>query len=599
LAFAEPAQDKFDAGIASYKKAIDAFNALNRVEQAARAEVGLSRALTGSGAHQAALEAAAHARAQAETLKNDDILWRAQVAQAEALRQLRERPKAMVTALAAVTAVERLLAGSQRRPSTTVARDTSSAFALLALLQAEEGDAASAFETVERMRVHDLRLLLAPGERDIYRGMTERERDEERAIVAELVSLQAQLSRERSLPKPDAARIARLESAISDATTRRTAQQQALFERLPALRVWRGLMTPASRNEIEGLLADAGRLLLELVVTDQTLLTIVVRRGEEGLRFSASFESASRRTLAERVSRLLQPEIMRDVNAWRQAALELVPGLSATFGTASRAIVVPHEILWRVPFEALPTTDGYVSDSTAITYAPSVTSLLRAPDVERSRSSGALTIVTAPQIAPAVLDEVRRTAPGWTIRPTASAEQERDAIAPRDGADERIHVLSGAGATEKALIERAQDVETLHIAAPFRINGASPLFSSMLLASEPPSDGTLELRDVINLDVRASLAIFSDGASMTMMDAADETGAVAWAWRATGVKGVILPRWATDESAAMTFLASLHNRLRAGDAPGAALQAARSRLRESRATAAPFFWAGWLVVGSR
>ena len=46
LAFAQTAQEKFAEGIASYKKAIEAFTALKRVEQAARAEIGLSRALT-------------------------------------------------------------------------------------------------------------------------------------------------------------------------------------------------------------------------------------------------------------------------------------------------------------------------------------------------------------------------------------------------------------------------------------------------------------------------------------------------------------------------------------------------------------------------
>ena len=146
------------------------------------------------------------------------MLWRAHVAEAEALRRLRERPKAIVAATGAVAAVDRLLEVAKVRPSAPVARDSSSAFAMLALLQAEDGDAAAAFESAERMRAHDLRVLLAPGERDISRGMTDREREEERTLAGELVSLHAQLSRERGLPKPDAARIARLDTAIAEAT---------------------------------------------------------------------------------------------------------------------------------------------------------------------------------------------------------------------------------------------------------------------------------------------------------------------------------------------------------------------------------------------
>jgi hypothetical protein len=62
----------------------------------------LSRALSQSGAHAAALAAASHARQEAEKLVNDDVLWRAQVAEAEALRRLRERPKALAAASGAV-----------------------------------------------------------------------------------------------------------------------------------------------------------------------------------------------------------------------------------------------------------------------------------------------------------------------------------------------------------------------------------------------------------------------------------------------------------------------------------------------------------------
>ena len=151
---------------------------------------------------------------------------------------------------------------------------------MLALLQAEDGDAAAAFESAERMRAHDLRVLLAPGERDISRGMTDVEREEERTLAGELVSLHAQLSRERGLPKPDAARIARLEKAVAEAAQKRTAQQQALFDRLPALRTWRGLMPAATRADVDALLPDAATILVEFVVGDETLLVILARRGE-------------------------------------------------------------------------------------------------------------------------------------------------------------------------------------------------------------------------------------------------------------------------------------------------------------------------------
>jgi CHAT domain-containing protein len=45
------------------------------------------------------------------------------------------------------------------------------------------------------------------------------------------------------------------------------------------------------------------------------------------------------------------------------------------------------------------------------------------------------------------------------------------------------------------------------------------------------------------------------------------------------------------------MLAEMHARLQAGDTPEAALQSAQGMLRAAEATDAPYFWAGWMVVG--
>jgi CHAT domain-containing protein/tetratricopeptide (TPR) repeat protein len=595
LAFAQTAQEKFADGIANYRKAVTAFATLKATEQAARAEVGLSRALARSGAHAAALEAAGRSRQQAEALKNDDVLWRALVAEAEALRRLRDRPKALASATAAVAAVDRLLEVAKVRPAAPVARDSSAAFATLALLQAEDGDAAAAFESAERMRTHDLRVLLAPGEREISRGMTDRERDDERALAMTLVSLHAQLARERGLPKPDVARIGRLEAAIAEAAQARAVQQQSLFARLPGLQTWRGLMTAATRADVESLLTDSDTVLIELVVGEDALLVLIARRGENGVRFSAQFEPASRGVIATRVAKLLPPETQKDPAAWKTAGLELVPGLAAAFGSAKHAIVVPHEVLWRVPFEALPTESGYLADTTSIVYAPSVTALVRSPSSPAlEKPAERLVAVAAPVLAPALVDEIRRTAPGWTLRSAEAAQQEVAAI----GGDAAA-ALTGEAATKPAVIEKLTQADIIHVAAPFRVNGASPLFSPLLLGAGAAVDGTVEAREIMNLDLHATVAVLSDGAAMSMTDAADEVGAIAWAWRAAGVPNLVLPRWAVDDAAATAFVRAVHGRLRAGDAPERALQAARETVRATAATSAPFYWSGWMLIGRR
>ena len=598
LAFTQAAQEKFVDAVASYRRAIAAFTTLKRRENLARAEVGLSQALTGSGDFAGALAAASSARATGEAIANDDVIWRARVAEGTALRRLRDRPGALAAASAAVEAVTRLAAAARVRPSSPVPRDSSGAFAFLALLQAEDGDGAQAFETAERMRAHDLRTLLAPFEREIARGMTPAERDDERTLALQQVSLYAQLSREKTLPKPDAARITRLETASADAARKREAQQAALFARLPELQVWRGLAPAATREDLASLLPDAATVLLEFIVGDDTLLVLIARRGEQGLTVNTLIEPVSRRALADRVARLMLFATMRDASKWRAAALEFVPGLSAVVGGATRATVIPHEVLWRVPFEALPlpADDGYLADATSFVYAPSVTALVRAPSRPAASGAPARTVLAgAAPLDAAAASRLAQVAPEWIVRTPESAAREIEAIAGSGPDPVTTTVVDSAQATEAAVRERIAAADVIHVAAPFRINSASPLFSSVLLAPDPANDAALEAREVMSLALAARLAVVSDGAAMTMRDASDDAGTIAWAWAVAGVPALVLPRWTADEVLANRMLADLHARLRRGEPASEALAQARAAMRAEKRE--PFYWAGWMLIG--
>jgi CHAT domain-containing protein len=142
----------------------------------------------------------------------------------------------------------------------------------------------------------------------------------------------------------------------------------------------------------------------------------------------------------------------------------------------------------------------------------------------------------------------------------------------------------------------------LHMAAPFRINAASPLFSPALLASttprqdDPADDGVLETREIMNLTVPAATVVLSDGGAAAMRDGQAATGAIEWAWLAAGAGSLVLGRWSAED-AAPELLAEFHRRLVAGDAPADALRAARTKVRARAEWAAPYYWAGWMAVG--
>jgi tetratricopeptide (TPR) repeat protein/CHAT domain-containing protein len=647
FAYAQAAQDKFFDAAASYRGAIGEFMALDRREDAARAEIGLSQALAGAGDFAGAIEAAGRARAAAALLENDDVLWRALTAEAKAVRRNGQKDRAIGLARTAVATIDRMQTFLADRPGGSVPTDAAAAMATFAVLQAETGDADGAFATSERLRGLHLRAALATNERDIARGMTPTERDEERELSSQVLTRLAQLTRENGLPKPDPARIATLEKAVAEASGARRAWLQRLFERLPELRVWRGFGPSRTAADAAPLLESEGTLLLSFVLDDEDvlILTLTHRRKEavavnlqepappaghvSTLSVDAYVTPIKRRDVAERVAALQQPGVVGDLMAWRKAAVDLVALLPRSvidrLASASRVLILPHDVLWRVPFEALPIGRDLLIDRATVVLSGSVDELLRS-NATSSGTPEAPLVIGAPQIESSRLDRLRQVTPGWNVRASELADREMKTVADLYSS-KRPAVLAHEMATESAVRSRLADAALLHIALPFRINPASPLFSPILLTAvdapasstqsaqnvaisptaaaavsaasrkESTDDGTLELRELMNLNLRAPLAVLSDGAATTMRDAAAAVDVIEWGWLAAGVPSLLLSRWASPGGSSDQLLAEFHKRVRDGASPADALREAQLAVRRGDKTAAPVHWAGWMFLG--
>ena len=607
VAFAQSLQQHHNEAVTSYRRAIALFITLKKRQDAARAEIGLSQALTGSGDYAGALVAARHAETEGTAIGEDDVVWRALVANARAQRRLTNSNAALTAVRNAVSRVEhmaqRALEGVGEQPSL----DSTGAYALLAVLQAESQDTPAAFATVERLRVHSLRVRLARNERDIARGMTPAERDAERQLAADVVTVRAQLDHEKALPKPNAARLERLRQQLDAAVKKRSLHRQELFTRLPDLRTWRGLVPAIALDEAVKAL-DEREALVEFVIDDDDLLVLVATAGSSGAVCRAYVTPVPRQTLAERISRAVDPATLRDQTLWRQASAELMKsipsGAWSVISAAPRVLLIPDDVLWRVPFEALAVGEGFLADGTRVMYAGSATSLRPRPPRESDLPPLSMLAVSAPEIPQSTRERLQATAPGWALRSTEAADAEMHAIGTVFD-ESTATVLRASSATESAFRDRAAGATMLHIAAPFRMNGASPLFSSVLLTPEggeaEPSrdrDGALEAREIINLDLQGELTVFTDGATAAMRGAASAIDVVSWAWRAAGVPTIVLPRWARDEESAKTILQAIYIAVsKSGEPPDVAVRDAVSEIRASEATRAPYYWAAWQIVG--
>ena len=625
LAYAQAAQEKYWDAVASYRRAAAGFEALGRREEAARSEVGLSQALTGAGDFAAAIAASTRARHTAIALENDDVMWRALTAEARAIRMNGDRDRAVGVARAAVSVLDRMEHAARERPSGTLTVESSAALATYAVLQAETGDARGAFATSERMRVLDVRAGLATNERDIAAGMTDPEREEERSLSAEVISRQAQLAREKALPKPEPARVSALQAAAAAAVAARTAFMTALYTAHPSLRTWRGLGPPAELVDASRFLLESGQVIVSFILDEDDLLAFVLARqeGDSGVQPGLLLEShvvpVKRRRVAGTVGVLQHAAVLGDSEAWKKAASDLVASLPAAvmdrLRAATRVIVLPHDVLWRVPFEALPADNGVLGDRAVISLAGSLEAVVRslqppAPDVKT------MVGIAAPEVAADRSSRLRQVAAGWSLRTVEAASQEMDAVS---GAFPPALRLTGAAATEASVRDAIRTPRAIHVAAPFRLNPASPIFSPILLSvPQPPAspevpaapaplqsardsrdDGSLELREVMNLQSAARLVVFSDGSATSMREGAAAADVLQWGWLAAGVPSVLVARWTAPGASSDRLLTEFYRRLYAGEPPAAALRAAQQAVRSTPATAAPIHWAGWLLLGAR
>ena len=623
LAYALAAQEKFDDAVTWYGRSLIAFNELKMEEPGARARIGLAEALYGRGDYDKALDQAVAARRTAIALNTDDVLWRALVSTARSERRLEKPELALGSARAAVLVVERMAAVALDRPGQAAPADSAAAYAVLAVLQAEQGDAPAAFNSIEAMHAHTLRASLAGSEREIARGMTSEERAEEHKLTTSLTTLLAQRTSERGLPRPDPARLAKLDDAIKEATAQRTAARQQLFARLPDLRTWRGLGATATADDLPILLDAEGEALLQLLVDEHDVLVVVASRkpGDGGIDIKAHAVPMKRQDLAERIVRAMAASALASVEGWRAASKELFailpPDAVERLASASSIVVVPDDTLWRVPFEALPVRDRYLADSAAVTYAASVTAAIRPPAAVPADTVGTRIVALAAPVLPAtVVADLKATAPTWTLRAPEAASLEVAGIKPsaKVEAAEPV-ILTGTGATKAAATAAVAMADALHIAAPFRVNSASPLFSRILLSAPPPEtpvdgkapaevtaasrDTQLDGREIFNLPSSARVVVLSDPSALSMRDASRGITPIQWAWRATGAATLIVKRWGGDAEFSNRIVTAFYEQLAGGTPPERALEAARTAVRKTEAGRAPAAWAGWIVLSGR
>ena len=514
------------------------------------------------------------------------LAWRARGATDAAVRELR-------AAIGDIERSGRSLALAERRSGFLA--DKWDVYAQLAQTEHTRGRDSAAFEMSERLRAQEMLELLTRGRiaapPEAPAELVMREQDLRRRI--------AELSRDLggAAPDPESFRgpdLSRAGGAVREALLRAEEDYadvlREIRERAPRHAAvvsrenvgWRDIARRLGPAEafVEYLVSDSSSL--AFVVTPDTLAIVDLGVGRRELAGLVDF---ARGTLEPRATG-------RPDSLWRaplrQLRKHLIDPLEAAglLSRAKRLLIVPHAELHYLPFAAL-LEDGvhgkYLVQRYELMLLPSGSAWVALTDRQpRRASSGILALSPRPDALP-------------------GSQREVEAIARLGG--ESVRVLTGSAATKEAFRREAPTRRVLHLATYGVLNKPNPLFSFVELAPAGADDGRLEVHEVFGLSLSADLVVLSacqtglGSGTLADVPPGDDWVGLTRAFLNAGAANVVATLWPVPDWPTVALMTRFYEAYGHSSDPVAALAAAQRSALSDPATAHPFSWAGFVVVG--
>lgn len=263
--------------------------------------------------------------------------------------------------------------------------------------------------------------------------------------------------------------------------------------------------------------------------------------------------------------------------------------------------IVPDGFLWNVPFPALmSTSDRFLIEDHAVYYAPSLSVLREMNRVDRRKTKDTSLIAFGNPVIDK--DEQRNT----ELCPLTEAETEVKSIA-NSFAPTDSKVFIGREATETLFKALAPTYSVIHLATHGVIDNRQPLYSHLLLTKtegKQENDGLLEAREIMEMNLGADLAVLSacDTANGKISPGEGVMG-MSWAFFVAGTRSMLVSQWKVDSRSTSELMTNFYEGLRpnpnwsVGKKAGA-LKAAALNVLKHQQYRHPFYWSGFVLVGS-
>jgi CHAT domain-containing protein len=400
-------------------------------------------------------------------------------------------------------------------------------------------------------------------------------RGRSQSLLAEERELRERISALKALPEDSPALRRELELARE--------AYQAFLQRVRRLdREQASLMTvePLTLPQVQALLPE-GSVLLEYFVTGQgrTILWTVERDRIAVVSLPLGRGRVTQSVQAFRdliAARDRQPDMQRMARALFDQLVR--PGLQGR--TPKELLIVPHDALHYLPFQALmPSPGRYLLQQVPLYYYSSA-SLMQFTRAKQQTGNPTFFALGNPDFQDPML----------SLR---YAEREARGIA---ALFPETALVTGKTATKATSLDEIRRHSVLHFATHAEFDEADPLGSSLLLAATGGEEGRLEVQEIFGLDLHASLVVLSAcETALGKITRGDELTGLTRAFIYAGTPSVITTLWQVNDRAAYELMRDFYDHLKAGKDKAESLRQAQLAMLKRRPH--PYNWAAYELIG--
>jgi CHAT domain-containing protein len=245
----------------------------------------------------------------------------------------------------------------------------------------------------------------------------------------------------------------------------------------------------------------------------------------------------------------------------------------------SRIGVIPHGYLHYLPFEALMKDGKFlVEQNIKIFYLPSASTYKYCLEKNQHRKEQLIGIGN----------------PDGTLPFSAIEVEELRQLYPKDSL-----ILTGDEASEYRIKEKyAPYADILHFSCHGSFNGAYPLYSALILASDQNDDGGLEVHEIFQLKLKPAYLVTLSACETHLggIQAGDEIIGMSRAFIYAGTPSILASLWKVDDYYTSKLMVAFYRALKQ-TGKIEALHTARKTMIEDYGKRHPYYWSGFVLIG--